>query len=986
MSVRWLSSVLLLGLLTGLHSDLTPFKNQHSRAPGGRAARSASASLAALPTLPTAGQAAISAVLAEADSTYEIKSVSNTLRANNPRHELAAEFSTRGMEIVRGAARWHLEARSLGYGENLQKLKLAAPHARANRVEYRRDGLTEWYKNSPLGLEQGFTLSRPPGKDSKGYLTVALELSGNLKTWLAPNADALILAASRNGPAVLRYSGLGAYDALGRTLSAKMDLRGDELLLQVDDHGASYPVTIDPTITEQAELTASDPSADAIFGNATSLSADGTVLAIGAPQAIGPGSTFPGAVYVFIEPATGWATTSTFAAKLHASDGGNADFLGESVAISADGNTIVAGAVFDSSTATTTGPGSAYVFIKPSTGWASETETAKLTASDRGGSVPFGNVTNDFGGSAAINSNGTIIAIGATGATVSGSTAGPGAIYVFVEPNTGWATTTETAKLTAFGVADGSALGTVLSMSGDGSIIAAGAGNLTVGSNAAQGAAFVFVEPATGWSTTSSFAAVLTASDGVAQDGLASGLAISSDGKTIVAGASAATFSGGSEGHGAAYVFVEPAAGWTTATETAKLTASDGVTQDQFGTSTAASSDGSVIAIGANVATVVSGVPGPGAAYLFVEPATGWATTSTFADRMNSSDGQSGDFFGSFERTSLSGNGSITVVGASGATLHGLSQAGKTYVFVFPSGSVSPANLSFTEPVGLTSSTQGVTLTNSGAAPLTITNVSASAGFNTTSNCKSASPLSTGASCTEQLSFSPTATGTVNGTVTFTDDAFNVAGSTQSASLTGTGIKADTTTTITSESPNPSLVTEPVTVSFSVSAPSGDTLTPGGTVNVSASTGESCAGSAPSGSCVLVFATFGARTVTAAYLGDANFNGSVSAGITQSVGDFSISAAPASELIPSGHDGIFTVTLSPLGGFSGPVSLSCSGAPPDSTCMIVPNPVTLSGTTTAMVTIHLFGRKNIDHGTFLVTIAGQVDSLTHSTTVSLRVK
>ena len=61
-------------------------------------------------------------------------------------------------------------------------------------------------------------------------------------------------------------------------------------------------------------------------------------------------------------------------AKLRASDGGAGDFLGWSVAIS--GDTVVVGAPM---LETVQGEGAVYVFVKPASGWANGTETAKLT-------------------------------------------------------------------------------------------------------------------------------------------------------------------------------------------------------------------------------------------------------------------------------------------------------------------------------------------------------------------------------------------------------------------------------------------------------------------------------------------------------------------------------------------------------------------------------------------------------------------------------
>ena len=50
----------------------------------------------------------------------------------------------------------------MGYGSSLSALGDAAPRAKANRVVYERAGLSEWYANGPLGLEQGFTIPRAP--------------------------------------------------------------------------------------------------------------------------------------------------------------------------------------------------------------------------------------------------------------------------------------------------------------------------------------------------------------------------------------------------------------------------------------------------------------------------------------------------------------------------------------------------------------------------------------------------------------------------------------------------------------------------------------------------------------------------------------------------------------------------------------------------------------------------------------------------------
>jgi hypothetical protein len=53
--------------------------------------------------------------------------------------------------------------RGYGYGGALLSMSAAAPEASANRVEYRRRTLTEWYLNGPIGMGQGFKVAKRPG-------------------------------------------------------------------------------------------------------------------------------------------------------------------------------------------------------------------------------------------------------------------------------------------------------------------------------------------------------------------------------------------------------------------------------------------------------------------------------------------------------------------------------------------------------------------------------------------------------------------------------------------------------------------------------------------------------------------------------------------------------------------------------------------------------------------------------------------------------
>lgn len=796
-------------------------------------------------------EAKIFAAVGRDQRVYQTVGHDGGFRMTNPRNGFAVNFRPAGVEFEVGTERWGMTLEAYGYGDKLPAVPAASPDADANRVEYARGELTEWYENGPLGLEQGFTVQRRP-RNSRGR-ALTLELSFTEGLTASVDSDGRGLTFHKNGSAVLRYGGLAAADARGRELRAHMEVADNRLRLRIDDAKAQYPVTVDPVV-QSATLTASDGVASDFFGGALSISRDGNTIVVGANQF---GRNGPGAAYVFVRPATGWSTTSSFAAKLQASNGLAGDQFGNSVAISNDGSTVAVGA---------DGAGAVYMFVRPSGGWAGSSplqETNEILGSPAG-----------FGFAVSLSGDGNTLAVGASNAQNEAE--------VFVTTN-GWTSFTS-AQLTASDGSTGNFLGFSVQISSDGNAIVAGASGATIGSNSFQGAAYVFVKSASGW-VTATETAKLTASDGAYGDELGYGVAISGDGSTIVAGAPFAQI-GATPNAGAAYVFVMPAGGWASSTEVAKLTESDVSTQKGFFAGTVAiSSDG-------GTALVFKGWGGlgnpPAAVYVYSKPGNGWMSSSE-TTQMTAD-------FGATDRVSgLSLIARIspvvyrppflTIVAGAPALPNGSDQ-GAAYVFTgFATSSVPVFSLGDVNIViysGATSPPQPVTLTNTGTAPLGVAAVAATGSFSTTQNCVAASPLAPSASCTEYVTFAAGAVGTFNGTLTFTDDAGNVDGSTQQVALSATVTRGSTTTTLTSSS-NPALVGQSVTFSYSVLPPSGDTLTPSGTVTVNASSGESCVGTAPSGSCALTLTTAGTRTITASYNGDSNFTASTSTALVQRV-------------------------------------------------------------------------------------------------------
>ncbi len=94
--------------------------------------------------------------------------------------------------------------------------------------------------------------------------------------------------------------------------------------------------------------------------------------------------------------------------------------------------------------------------------------------------------------------------------------------------------------------------------------------------------------------------------------------------------------------------------------------------------------------------------------------------------------------------------------------------------------------------------------------------------------------------------------------------------------------KANTTTAITADTPDPSVVNTAYAVTASVTVTSPGQGTPAGSITVSDGT-DSCVITLPNPSCNLTSTTTGAKNLVATYNGDASFNGSVSASAPHNV-------------------------------------------------------------------------------------------------------
>ena len=365
--------------------------------------------------------------------------------------------------------------------------------------------------------------------------------------------------------------------------------------------------------TQRAQLTASDPDAGDGFGWSVALDGDTAVVGAYQNDEGEPGEdqvTSTGSAYIFTKDSQGmWKQT----AQLTAYDAAEDDQFGYSVAV--DGGTIVVGAHMDDDGGEESG--SAYVFTKPSgdDGWddwnglsanGKANLTTKLTASDAAAGGYFGN---------SVATDGNTVVVGAHKVDTTdtdGNTllSDSGSVYAITKPST-----------------DANIDGSTDWEDWD-SLDADGKADLT---------------------------AKLTASDAGAGDEF--GISVAIDDNTVVVGAHQHDKSDTVNNSGAAYVFTKPSNAWVTGTETAKLTASDGASGDEFGISVAVSGD--TVLIGAHKDDDKGDESG--SAYVFTKPAAGWDTTTETAKIIDHY-GAPDDHFG----WSVAVYGSTAVVGAYG--------------------------------------------------------------------------------------------------------------------------------------------------------------------------------------------------------------------------------------------------------------------------------------------------------------------------------
>jgi hypothetical protein len=326
--------------------------------------------------------------------------------------------------------------------------------------------------------------------------------------------------------------------------SSATGVNGNESDNSIENSGAVYLYARSgSTWSQQAYVKASNPDVGDNFGYRVALSADGSVLAVGAPDedsgATGVNAnqgdnTAPqaGAVYVFSRSGPSWSQQ----AYAKASNTDPIDYFGWSVALSGDGDTLAVGAWGESSDATgvngdqssnsTPTSGAVYVLTREGSAWSQQ---AYVKASNP-------DPTDSFGWSVALAADGNTLAVGAYYEDQTG------AAYVFARSGSTWS---QQAYVKASNAEAADVFGHSVALSSDGNTLAVSAfseasnatgvgGDESDNSALNAGAVYVFARSGSTWSQQAYVKASNTDADD--QFGWSGSVALAGDGNTLAVG------------------------------------------------------------------------------------------------------------------------------------------------------------------------------------------------------------------------------------------------------------------------------------------------------------------------------------------------------------------------------------------------------------------------------------------------------------------
>lgn len=233
----------------------------------------------------------------------------------------SVDFPEKAVDLqkTRDKEDWFFSLSIQTWGKNKKMVPSFIPEdtcLRENYISYSNKLFQAEYKNTTQGMRQNFIVKEQPQGNEK--LRIQLQLESNL---IARVENNVLLLDNTDGEIVCSYGDLNVWDAAHNTLNASMvfNKRSNSLVIEVDDAGATYPVTIDPIVANgtpaNANSTMEGNQAGADLGftvsTAGDVNGDGYSDVIVGAYEYDKGSTDEGAAFVFHGSATGINTSGT---------------------------------------------------------------------------------------------------------------------------------------------------------------------------------------------------------------------------------------------------------------------------------------------------------------------------------------------------------------------------------------------------------------------------------------------------------------------------------------------------------------------------------------------------------------------------------------------------------------------------------------------------------------------------------------------------
>ena len=128
-----------------------------------------------IPDIPLSGQYALSRELGKDQQSFHVQKRKNGVLLNNQEQGFTVLLADdAGFQIRHQEHYIRIRLSSYGHGSNVWPVEPALIQYVDNRITYNHGPLQQWFINGPMGLQQGFTLSKRPEKRKNGKLTLNL--------------------------------------------------------------------------------------------------------------------------------------------------------------------------------------------------------------------------------------------------------------------------------------------------------------------------------------------------------------------------------------------------------------------------------------------------------------------------------------------------------------------------------------------------------------------------------------------------------------------------------------------------------------------------------------------------------------------------------------------------------------------------------------------------------------------------------------------